>query len=179
MARSIPLIVGATYYAGANLPFYVTRSMVTNYLEGKGFVGIRWHDRDQALPASLDPTKDPAYDEDWDSWAEARYQGNTSGVLDPPASPAWIRVELPVTSASPVLGLPAATPGTIGTQAQSPTAGVARVAPAAIVSDPVMARQRRLGVAASVVGGFLIAWFGVGAIVRARPLPPRSNEVQP
>jgi hypothetical protein len=160
----IPLIVGATYYAGANLPFYVSRSMVTNYLKGKGFVGVRWHDREDPLPTTLDPTKDPSYDDDWDSWAEAQYQGNMSGVLDPPASPAWLRVQLP--AAQSVISLPAAAPGTNGNQ-QSLTADVTRVAPVAIVVDPVLVRQRQLGVAATVVGGILVAWFGFGAIVKA------------
>lgn len=178
MARSIPLIVGAHYYAGANLPFYVTRSMVTGYLEGKGFRGVRWHDRDAALPGSLDPKRDPEYSDDWDSWAEAEYSGNGSGVLDPPASPAWLRVELPAIASAPVIALPAATPGTTGTQAPSLMAGATRVAPVAIVSDPVIVRQHRLGVAASVVGGLLVAWFGFGAIVRRRTETDR-DEVQP
>lgn len=175
---SIPLIPGATYYAGADLPFYVSRAMVTNYLEGKGFRGVRWHDREDALPGGLDPSKDPQYSDDWDSWAEAEYSGSGSGVFDPSASPSWIRVELPAVAPSPVIALPAATPGTTGTQAPSQTMGAIRVAPVAAVSDPVIVRQHRLGVAASVVGGLLVAWFGVGPIMRRR-IATQRDEVQP
>lgn len=150
MARDIPLIPGATYYAGADLPFYVSRSMVSGYLEGRGFTNIRWHDRDEALPASLDPQRDPQYSDDWTEWAEATYRGSGSGVLAPPASPAWLRVELPATTGQTP---PAATPGTplgqLSSTASSP------VAPASIV-DPVIVREKRLGVAATVVGGALV-----------------------
>lgn len=178
MGRSIPLIVGAKYYAGASRPFYVTQSMVTGYLEGKGFRAVHWHDRDEALPAGLDPAKDPEYSNDWDEWAEAEYSGSGSGVLDPPAAPKWLRVELPAVAPNPVIALPAATPGTTGTQPPSQTTTPTRVAPVAIVPDPVIVRQHRLGVAASVVGGLLVAWFGFGAIVRRRTETQR-DEVQP
>lgn len=179
MARNLPLVRGAKYYAGANLPFYVSRAMVTDYLEGKGFQSVRWHDRDEPLPAFLDAKRDPQYSDDWDSWAEAEYMGTTAGVLDPPASPAWMRIELPVSATAPVVTLPAATPGTANAYPSQMSAAT-RVAPVAIVSDPVIVRQRRLGVASSVLGGFLVAWFGIGAIVRGRTSSrTQSNEVQP
>jgi hypothetical protein len=176
MARSIPLIAGARYFAGANLPFYVSRAMVTGYLENRGFRNVRWHDRETALPGGLDPTKDPQYSDNWDEWAEAEYSGLGSGVLDAPADPAWLRVELPAAVTAPI-ALPAAASSPPPAQSTN-LMGAARVAPAAIITDPVIVRQRRLGVAASVVGGLLVAWFGIVPIVRQRTQKP-TDEVQP
>ena len=174
MARAIPLIVGSRIYAGANLPFYVSQGMVTSYLENRGFSGVQWHKRSDPLPPGLDPTKDPQYDDDWDVWAEGMYAGLQNGQIEPPADPAWMRVELPATATSatpspatatppaatlpPPLGLPAGPPAP---QASS------------IVPDPVIVRKRRLGVAVAVFGAFLatggLAWT---IMAKRSPEPP-------
>jgi hypothetical protein len=178
MARSIPLIAGAKYYAGANLPFYVSRSMVTGYLEGKGFSAIRWHDKGDAMPAGLDPMKDPQYSDDWDEWAEATYAGTGSGVLQPPASPAWLRVELPAAATSPVLPLPATAPGPAA-QSLPPSATSNLFAPDSIAVDPVIARAKRLGVVAVFAGGLTLAGSLFWSILRGRAERANTDEVQP
>jgi hypothetical protein len=178
MARPIPLIVGSRIYAGANLPFYVSQGMVTSWLANRGFTGIRWHDRSEPLPLGLDPQKDPQYDDDWDVWAEGQYSGTQSGQLDPPADPAWMRVELPApaaganprnaTAAPPVATLPS--PPVSSGPAFAPQMGP-------ILTDPVIVRQRRFGVAVAVFGALLAAG-GLGWTIMHRR-PPEAPEATP
>jgi hypothetical protein len=159
MARAIPLIVGSRIYAGANLPFYISKGMVTDWLEHRGFTGVQWHKRNEPLPFGLDAQKDPQYDDDWDVWAEAQYSGLESGQLEPPADPAWMRVELPATATSAIPPRATAAPGAA---TLLPPPSLSPPSPPApqmgqIVTDPVVVRQRRLGVAVAVFGGFLAA----------------------
>lgn len=173
MARAIPLIVGSRIYAGANLPFYVSQGMVTSYLENRGFTGIKWHKRSEPLPAGLDPQKDPQYDDDWDVWAEGQYSGLQAGQLEPPADPAWMRVELPATAtsgSSPVATAappPATLPPPLDLHPASPPAP--QMGP--ILADPVIVRQRRCGVVVAVLGA-LLATGGVAWTIMAK----RSSE---
>lgn len=166
---SIPLISGATYYAGANRPFYVSRGMVTNYLENKGFRSVRWHDRDERLPAGIVPQSLADYDDDWDEWVTAEYAG-PSGSLDAPASPAWVKIELP--AAQPAAQLPAATPRTPSELGSGQTVPI-RVAPVG-ASDQALVREKRLGVAASVAGAIVLIATAMRAFTRSK-----SEEVQP
>ena len=166
---SIPLLSGATYYAGANLPFYVSHGMVTNYLEGKGFRNVQWHDRDVPLPSTVAPPQGLAdYSDDWDEWASAEYSG-PSGALDPPASPAWVKVDLP--AVKPAAQLPAVASSTPSASAPSQTVP-ARVAPAG-AADKALTRQKRLGAAASVAGAIVLIVTAMRAITRKS-----ENEVQ-
>jgi hypothetical protein len=171
MARAIPLISGSRIYAGANLPFFVSQGMVTSYLAARGFTDVQWHKRSESLPAGLDPTKDPQYDDDWDVWAEAQYAGLQSGTLNPPANPAWMRVELPGTATS-AISSPATAAPSAATLPPPLGLGSGAAAPqtAAIVADPVIVRRRRLGVVVAVLGGILAA-SGVGWTIMAKRLP--------
>jgi len=179
MARLIPLIPGSKVYAGANLPFYVSQRMVTDYLTGKGFRNVVWHDRDQALPMGIEPAKDPQYDDDWDVWASADYLGQ-AGQLNPPADPSWLRVELPPAPAPASPPFAAAAPAG-GAQGPLPalTSGVSS-APLLrpIVTDPAIVRRYRLGVAAAVFGAALALGAAAWDIFRSPPEPMKpSGEV--
>lgn len=180
MARPIPLIIGSKLYAGANLPFYVSQSMVTSWLTARGFSAIRWHKRSDPLPLGLDPTKDPQYDDDWDVWAEAQYVGPQSGSLQPPADPAWMRVELPATGTSaipkPATAAPAGTslppPPSLPSGNPAPQIG-------AILADPVIVRRRRIGVVVAVFGALLAA-TGIGwTMMHKRPSEAPTPPVEP
>lgn len=91
---TIALVKGSKYWAGANRPWIVSRGMVTGYLEGKGFGNVVWHDREEPLPTTVNPRSDRAYDDDWDEWVSADYQGPT-GSLNPPAQVSWLVAHLP------------------------------------------------------------------------------------
>ena len=172
MARPIPLILGSKLYAGANLPFYISQSMVTSWLATRGFSGIRWHKRSEALPVGLDPRKDPQYNDDWDVWAEAQYTGAQSGSLQPPADPAWMRVELPATGTS---AIPQPATAASGRPPPSLPSGIpAAPQKVAIVADPVILRHRRIGVVVAVLGGFLAA-AGIGWTMMAKRSPEAST----
>jgi hypothetical protein len=82
---------GHRYYSGMELPWYVSKSMVTAELAKKGFVEIVWHERSKdALPKTVEPAKlCKGYSDDWDLWVVATYAGPT-GVGSLPAKPAWI-----------------------------------------------------------------------------------------
>lgn len=176
MARPIPLIIGSKLYAGASLPFYVSRSMVTSWLAARGFTAIKWHTRSEALPLGLDPKKDPQYDDDWDVWAEAQYSGVQSGQLLPPADPSWMRVELPAIGTSATTPRPA-TAAPAGTNLpRPPSLPVGPPAPqiAPIVSDPVIVRRRQIGVVVAVLGVFLAAG-GIGWTMMAAKRSPEAS----
>lgn len=167
MARAIPLITGSRIYAGANLPFYVSQGMVTGYLENRGFRNIKWHKRSEPLPPGLDPQKDPQYDDDWDVWAEGQYSGLQSGQLNPPADPAWMRVELPAVGTGATPGPATATPPA-ATVPSPPGLPARPPAPlASISSDPVIVRKRRVGIAVAIFGA-LLATAGLGWTIMSR-----------
>ena len=176
MTRPIPLIVGSRIFAGANLPFFVSKGMVTAYLQNRGFSGIRWHTRSEPLPIGLDPTKDPQYDDDWDVWAEGMYAGLQNGQLQPPADPAWMRVELPATGTS---AIPDSATATSDAATLPPplalTAGPSAPEASLIVPDPVSVRKRRLGIAVAIFGACIatggLAW-SIMAQRSPEPVPP-------
>ncbi len=172
MARPIPLIVGSKIYAGANLPFFVSKGMVTSWLEARGFTGIKWHERSEPLPAGLDPTKDPQYDDDWDIWAEGTYAGAQSGQVTPPADPSWMRVELPAVGTSAIPGVATAAPpaAVLPPPLSLNTGGPSAPLVGPIVADPVIVRQHRIGVAVAVLGG-LLAVGGIGWSIMAKRSP--------
>lgn len=177
MARAIPLIVGSRIYAGANLPFYISKGMVTDWLEARGFTGVQWHDRSEPLPNGIDPQKDPKYDDDWDVWAEAQYSGLGSGQLEPPADPAWMRVELPAMGTSASAPSATATPGS-ATLPPPPALGPpGPFAPQTdqILTDPVIVRRRRLGVAVALFGA-CVAAGGVAWTMMAKRSPEPVSE---
>lgn len=178
MARLIPLIPGSRLYAGANLPFYVSQRMVTNWLLDRGFRNVTWHDRGQPLPAGMIPSTDPAYDDDWDVWASADYAG-PPGQLAPPTDPSWLRVALPATAAPPSPPFAAAAPSG-GSQGPLPalTAG-GSPAPLLrpIVTDPAIVRRYRLGVAAAVFGAAMALGCAAWGIFHQRhPEPTKPTE---
>jgi hypothetical protein len=75
------------FYAGIDLPFFITRAMVQHKLEGLGFTDISFHDRSEAATAlRVDPKKYPAYDDGWTEWLEATYSGPKK---DLPADKHW------------------------------------------------------------------------------------------
>ena len=97
---AIALVNGSKYWAGASRPFFIGRGTVTSYLQGKGFSNIVWHDRSDALPTTVTPRSDPTYDDDWDEWVSADYNG-PAGSISPPTSIPWLIVHLPSVAAQP------------------------------------------------------------------------------
>ena len=182
MSRAIPLIPGSRLYAGASLPFIVSKSMVTNWLTARGFRNVVWHERDEALPTGIVPRLDPGYDDDWDLWATADYSGPT-GSLEPPADPSWMRVVLPVAASTPQLPFAATAPA-LGQPGPLPalpaTSSTTAPQSRSIVPDPVIVRRYRLGVAAAVFGGALALGAAAWGIFTRTPSkasePPDSTD---
>lgn len=83
------------FYAGVNLPFFITRAMVQHKLEGLGFTNIVFQDREGSealLAAAVDPrAKYPAYSDDWSEWISADYAGPKKD-LDIDKHWAWLLV---------------------------------------------------------------------------------------
>lgn len=97
-SRTYQLEQGAKYYAGADIPWYVPTSIVTQGAHDLGFRGIKWHDRGkEALPPGIDPRSDGAYSDAWEEWAEGMYAGPT-GPKFIKYSPSWV-VRAPVAPA--------------------------------------------------------------------------------
>lgn len=91
---AIALVNGSKYWAGASRPFFIPQGTVSSYLRGKGFSNIVWHERSEALPSNVTPRSDPTYDDDWDEWVSADYNG-PAGSISPPTSIPWLIVHLP------------------------------------------------------------------------------------
>lgn len=91
---AIALVNGSKYWAGANRPFFASQSMISGYLRGRGFSNVVWHERSEALPSNVTPRSDPTYDDDWDEWVSADYNG-PAGSLSPPVAIPWLIVHLP------------------------------------------------------------------------------------
>ena len=142
------LTPGAKYYAGADLPFYLSRGMVDSYLTGKGFTNIQWFERKDALPAGVNPQDDPLYSDDWTEWASATYAGAQPLSLDPPGDPAWVVLE-PVTTGKASKGtkpaaLPAATAAAAtDTKSTKAAVGLASMAVTAVVTGLIVALLRK------------------------------------
>lgn len=71
---AIPLIPGATYYAGFSRPFFISDAMIRSHLEGLGATDVRFFKREKATPP-VTPGTDPTATDDWDEWLSARYDG--------------------------------------------------------------------------------------------------------
>jgi hypothetical protein len=91
---AVALVNGSKYWAGASRPFFISQGTVSSYLRGKGFSNIVWHDRSEALPSTVTPRSDPTYDDDWDEWVAADYNG-PAGSISPPVAIPWLIVHLP------------------------------------------------------------------------------------
>lgn len=146
----LSLTPGAKYYAGADLPFYVSRGMVDSYLTGHGFRDIQWFDRKDALPAGVNPQEDPLYSDDWTEWASATYAGSQPTSLDPPGDPAWVSILTPSSAkasknATKPAALPAATIATTKTNTTQTKAvvGLASMAVTAVVTGLLVALLRK------------------------------------
>lgn len=142
------LTPGAKYYAGADLPFYLSRGMVDSYLTGKGFTGIQWFDRKDALPAGVNPQEDPLYSDDWTEWASATYAGAQPLSLDPPGDPAWVVLEQAPTGQASKEAKPAALPAATAaaatdTKSTKAAVGLASMAVTAVVTGLIVALLRK------------------------------------
>lgn len=90
MARTVQLVPGLRYWAGADLPWFVPESVVTSAAKDLGFDDPQWHERSEAPP--VDPTTDPQYQDDWTSWATAIYVG-TAQPYELPSGLKWFVAE--------------------------------------------------------------------------------------
>lgn len=77
------LLEPGQWFAGYHAPFFITDSMIQPTLEKYGLKAITWKDRDDPLPANLNPKADPKYSDDWDSWVTAVYDGAAKTVEIP------------------------------------------------------------------------------------------------
>ncbi len=98
MARTIQLVPGLRYWAGADLPWFVPESVVTSALRDIGFDAPQWHERSESPP--VDPHSDPAYLDDWSSWATAIYTGQAK-PYELPNGLKWIVAEQRATQPAP------------------------------------------------------------------------------
>lgn len=141
------LTPGAKYYAGADLPFFLSRGMVDSYLTGKGFTNIQWFDRKDALPEGVNPQTDPLYSDEWTEWASATYSGPQPLSLDPPGDPAWVVIESaskPPKDATKPAALPAAVAAPkVDTKQTKAVVGLASMAVTAVVTGLIVALLRK------------------------------------
>lgn len=185
---SIELVPNATYYAGADRPFFVTQSMVSDYLRDKGFADIAWHKRKVALPSNVNPRGAAKYSDEWDEWVSATYTG-AAGTLDPPVDLPWVVIDRPQTTtsiASPSTRAPswqaaseqasrAAAAAAIASQRAKttvPSSSVAPVPPSLAQTSPDAPRDtsmaRNSTGAALFIGGITVLLFGVGRAILAK-----------
>lgn len=83
MASRVILLEPGTWYAGIHTPWYAPNSAVQSALEKNGLTDIEFHEREEALPAAVNPRSDPRYSDDWDTWVRFRYSGKTRSVTLP------------------------------------------------------------------------------------------------
>ncbi|SRR6266700_157807 len=79
-----------TFYAGVNLPFFITESMVKGKIETEGLTNVIFHKRSEAMPP-VNVQKYPSYSDDWDTWISADYAGPKKD-LDIAKHWAWLLV---------------------------------------------------------------------------------------
>ena len=164
---AIALVKGSKYWAGASRPFFVSQSMVTGYLQGKGFTNIAWHKRREPLPAGINPQAEPGYDDDWDEWVSADYQGAT-GSLSPPTSIPWLVVHLPSVAAQ-TSQAPVAAPGVPSWVTSSQQAGYAAAQAAAQAAAAAASARRGSGVSSGSVAP-------ANSTPEATPSAPRESQ---
>jgi len=193
---AIALVNGSKYWAGASRPFFISQGTVGSYLRGKGFSNIVWHERSEALPATVTPRSDPTYDDDWDEWVSADYNG-PAGSISPPTSIPWLIVHLPsVAQTAPSTAKPSTTTASVpswvtssiqagqaaaaaGAAAAAAAAGVAT--PSAVSSGPAVpaqptptpsaprdGRKANAGAAVLATGVLVVLGTFVAAILRRK-----------
>lgn len=148
---AIALVNGSTYYAGASRPFFISQSTVSSYLRGKGLSNVVWHKRSEALPSNVTPRSDPNYDDDWDEWVSAEYNGQASSV-SPPVSIPWLIVHLPSVaqqSTPTTTRPPASTAGVPSWVTSSAQAGYAAAQAAAQAAAAAASAGRPSGVSST------------------------------
>lgn len=134
---AIALVNGSKYWAGASRPFFISQGTVSSYLRGKGFSNIVWHERSDALPATVTPRSDPTYDDDWDEWVSADYNG-PAGSISPPTSIPWLIVHLPSVASATTTAKPSTTAASVPSWVTSSIqAGQAAAAAGAAVATGV------------------------------------------
>ena len=77
------LLEPGQWFAGYHAPFFVSTGMIQPTLEKYGVKGITWKDREDPLPANVNPKSDPKYSDDWESWVTAAYDGPAKSVEIP------------------------------------------------------------------------------------------------
>jgi hypothetical protein len=83
-----PVKRGAAYFAGLELPFFVSTSQVVAGARERGFSQVIVSDRDKARFA-FDVKKVPGYREPWDAAFFGIYEGR-SPTIEVPARPVWL-----------------------------------------------------------------------------------------
>jgi hypothetical protein len=164
---AIALVNGSKYWAGASRPFFISQGTVSSYLRGKGFSDIVWHERSEALPASVTPRSDPEYSDDWDEWVSADYNG-PAGSISPPVAIPWLIVHLPSvaqqTTTTGTAKPPASTPNVPSWVTSSAQAGYAAAQAAA----------QAAAAAAAAAGAASPSAVSSGPAVPAQPTPTPS-----
>ena len=137
----IYLYNGATYYIGMNLPWYVSRDMVTSAAEKEGLTNIVWHEREESLPARVDLSKLTVFNPEYEYWVEATYSG-PDRIYDLPATPSWAARIRPGQDSAPT-SVPVLPPSASATTSQgsSPNTASLLLGIAAIVTGIMVARQ--------------------------------------
>lgn len=64
-----------TFYAGINRPFFISQSLVRSKIEDLGGKNIVFHPRTDPTPSNVKPLSYPGYDDSWDEWISADYDG--------------------------------------------------------------------------------------------------------
>lgn len=81
------------FYAGVNLPFFISHGMVESQMKEYGLTNIEWFSRDDAAQKlAVDPAKQyPGASDDWNEWVQADYAGPKKD-LDIAKHWAWLLV---------------------------------------------------------------------------------------
>lgn len=95
------LLEPGVWFAGYHAPFFISDSMIQPFIEKFGVKGITWKDRDDPLPAGVNPKVDPKYSDDWESWVQATYDGAAKTVEIPHYDHVDWLVRVPTAAAKP------------------------------------------------------------------------------
>ena len=99
------LIPGAHYYAGLDLPWFVSQATVTKKLKEQGFPSPQWHEPEESPP--INPRLDPAFRPDYPEWVDGVYQGAERDI-EIPITPHWLVVIPPQGAPRPIAASPVA-----------------------------------------------------------------------